>query len=155
MGKVEIDDLGWNNQKLVTNEQSQRAIVLIWGWVSQETSWLSPRQNRDRNGESNRTVQSINDDFTSWSRYSSHPGSPRIIRLSQIASFWKWPYIIAMEATHKDIKSSKTIIFYNCVNKRVFFREYQKYHVFVDVDDQLSGLVTVLVSLEFSVVPCD
>lgn len=105
--------------------------------------------------KSNRTVQSINDDFTSWSRYSSHPGSPRIIRLSQIASFWKWPYIIAMEATHKDIKSSKTIIFYNCVNKRVFFREYQKYHVFVDVDDQLSGLVTVLVSLEFSVVPCD
>lgn len=103
----------------------------------------------------NRTSQSINDEFTSQSRNSSHPGSTRIIRLSQIASFWKWPYIIAMEATHKDIKSSKTIILYNCVNKRVFFREYQKYHVFVDVDDQFSGLVTVLVSLEFSVVPRD
>lgn len=60
-----------------------------------------------------------------------------------------------MEATHKDIKSSKTIILYNCVNKRVFFREDQKYHVFVDVDDQFSDLVTVLVSLEFSVVPRD
>lgn len=60
-----------------------------------------------------------------------------------------------MEAAHKDIKSSKTIILYNCVNKRVFCREYQKYHVFVDVDDQFSGLVTVLVSLEFSVVPRD
>lgn len=111
--------------------------------------------NDPQENSQNRTSQSINDEFTSQSRNSSHPGSTRIIRLSQIASLWKWPYIIAMEATHKDIKSSKTIILYNCVNKRVFFREYQKYHVFVDVDDQFSGLVTVLVSLEFSVVPRD
>lgn len=111
--------------------------------------------NDPQENSQNRTSQSINDEFTSQSRNSSHPGSSRIIRLSQIASFWKWPYIIAMEATHKDIKSSKTIILYNCVNKRVFCREYQKYHVFVDVDDQFSGLVTVLVSLEFSVVPRD
>lgn len=111
--------------------------------------------NDPQENSQNRTSQSINDEFTSQSRNSSHPGSTRIIRLSQIASLWKWPYIIAMEATHKDIKSSKTIILYNCVNKRVFFREYQEYHVFVDVDDQFSGLVTVLVSLEFSVVPRD
>lgn len=111
--------------------------------------------NDPQENSQNRTSQSINDEFTSQSRNSSHPGSTRIIRLSQIASLWKWPYIIAMEATHKDIKSSKTIILYNCVNKRVFFREYQKYHVFVDVDDQFSGLVTVLLSLEFSVVPRD
>lgn len=111
--------------------------------------------NDPQENSQNRTSQSINDEFTSQSRNSSHPGSTRIIRLSQIASLWKWPYIIAMEATHKDIKSSKTIILYNCVNKRVFFREYQKYHVFVGVDDQFSGLVTVLVSLEFSVVPRD